>query len=143
MYRQLIKFDKWCNYQLRHLLNRFLKRKEGYEFGDKRETISSALGKNMMDKTLTNFGWFICSLIEVVDTFIWILKFKPRYYRDHCISAIHDLDKDPTLAPLLREAPSYEARVEGNGEISAIVKADPPKDPPNGGDSGLPHPPKD
>ena len=28
-----------------------------------------ALGKNMMDKTLTNFGWFICSLIEVVDTF--------------------------------------------------------------------------
>jgi len=140
MYRQLIKFDKWCNYQLRKPMNWLLKKKDGYEFGDKRETISSALGKNMIDHTLTDFGYFICSLIEVVDTFIWLFKKGDRPYRDHCLGAVHDISSP--LSRFHREI-SHEAKVEAVGEVAAIVKSDPPKDVNPEGDTGLPRPPRD
>lgn len=38
-----------------------------YEFGDVRETISSALGKNKKQGTLTFFGKIICFILDSID----------------------------------------------------------------------------
>ena len=48
--------DVWANYEFRTLWNTVLIKKYGYKFGVKTETISSALGKNERDNTLTNTG---------------------------------------------------------------------------------------
>jgi len=40
---------------------------ESYKFGDVRETISSALGKNQRDKTLTLFGKLVCNILNFLD----------------------------------------------------------------------------
>jgi len=54
-----IDIDRFGNRNFRTLLNRTLQN-NGYKFGDERETISSALGKNKRDNTLTKTGKTIC-----------------------------------------------------------------------------------
>jgi hypothetical protein len=49
----------------------------GYKFGNPKETISSVLGKNQRDKTLTLLG----------DALRWVLD---RIERDHCLNSIND-----------------------------------------------------
>ena len=49
----------------------------GYKFGNPKETISSVLGKNQRDKTLTLLG----------DMIRWILD---RIEKDHCLLSIND-----------------------------------------------------
>ena len=49
----------------------------GYKFGNPKETISSVLGKNQRDKTLTLLG----------DLLRWILD---RIEQDHCLNSIND-----------------------------------------------------
>jgi hypothetical protein len=49
----------------------------GYKFGNPKETISSVLGKNQRDKTLTLLG----------DALRWILD---RIDEDHCLNSIND-----------------------------------------------------
>ena len=49
----------------------------GYKFGNPKETISSVLGKNQRDKTLTLLG----------DTLRWVLD---RIDEDHCLNSIND-----------------------------------------------------
>ena len=52
----LNRFDIWANFEFRTLWNTKLRIDGGYEFGKTGETISSALGKNERDKTLTKTG---------------------------------------------------------------------------------------
>ena len=72
-----IDIDRFGNRNLRTLLNKTLQ-KNGYKFGDERETISSALGKNKRDNTLTKTGIIICYILDYLD-------------ENHCIKSIKKL----------------------------------------------------
>ena len=72
-----IDIDRFGNRNFRTLLNTTLQ-KDGYKFGDYRETISSALGKNKRDKTLTKSGIAICNILDFLD-------------KNHCIKSIKQL----------------------------------------------------
>lgn len=62
-----VSVDRFGNYQYRSLFNRLLRTKHGYEFGDFRETISSALGKNERDGTLTKTGKLLVKILNKID----------------------------------------------------------------------------
>ena len=70
-----INLDRFGNREFRTLFNVTLKKKEGYEFGNINETISSALGKNQRDGTLTKAG----------ETLAWSLDYMDE---NHCENAI-------------------------------------------------------
>jgi len=72
-----IDIDRFGNRNLRTLLNETLQ-KNGYKFGDERETISSALGKNKRDNTLTKTGIIICDILDYLD-------------ENHCIKSIKEI----------------------------------------------------
>lgn len=59
--------DQFGNHQYKSILNRFLKIEDGYEFGDFRETISSALGKNQRDNSLTKSGRLLVKILDFLD----------------------------------------------------------------------------
>ena len=69
-----LELDIYANYACRHTWN-LIFQLEGYEFGVKGETISSALGKNQRDGTLTWVGLFICFILDTLD-------------KDHCQNSI-------------------------------------------------------
>lgn len=62
-----ITIDKLANREFRTLWNKFLRTKEGYKFGAEKETISSALGKNQRDKTLTKTGNTLVKILNFLD----------------------------------------------------------------------------
>ena len=70
-----IAVDCFGNYQYKSLWNRFLRTENGYEFGDFRETISSALGKNQRDGTLSKTGEKLAKILDKID-------------REHCKKSI-------------------------------------------------------
>jgi len=72
-----IDIDRFGNRNFRTLLNTTLQ-KNGYKFGDERETISSALGKNKRDNTLTKTGKTICNILDYLD-------------KNHCLKSIKEL----------------------------------------------------
>lgn len=76
-----IDIDKFGNHNFRVLFNVILKKKGGYGFGRINETISSALGKNQRDGTLSWVG-------IVVMYILWAFDYK--YWRNggHCINSI-------------------------------------------------------
>lgn len=76
--------DRFGNRNFRTFLN-WSMQKNGYEFGDARETISSALGKNQRDQTLTKFGTIIVAILYYIDV-------KNQKYGGHCIASIKNLD---------------------------------------------------
>lgn len=49
------------------LFNITLIKKNGYKFGNRKETISSALGKNQRDATLTIAGTALCAILDFID----------------------------------------------------------------------------
>jgi hypothetical protein len=49
----------------------------GYQFGNINETISSALGKNKRDNTLTKVGLLLCYILDSID-------------ENHCIKSIQE-----------------------------------------------------
>jgi len=55
-------------------LNRFFQ-KDGYAFGNRKDTISRTLGINERDKTLTNAGLKLCAFLSFID-------------KDHCKKSI-------------------------------------------------------
>jgi hypothetical protein len=73
-----IDIDRFGNHNFRCFLNTTMQI-NGYEFGDVRETISSALGKNQRDKTLSWFGKVICFVLDKID-------------EDHCKKSIKELE---------------------------------------------------
>lgn len=62
-----ISIDQLGNVVMQHLLNLLWVKKGGYEFGNRDETISSALGKNKQDNTLTGFGKAIDKILDIID----------------------------------------------------------------------------
>ena len=68
--------DRFGNRNFRTLLNMTLQN-NGYEFGNINETISSALGKNKRDNTLTKTGLLLCYILDSLD-------------ENHCIKSIKE-----------------------------------------------------
>ena len=72
-----LSIDIWANKEFRTLWNAQLRTKSGYEFGREGETISSALGKNQRDKTLTTTGKILVAILDFLD-------------KNHCIKSIKE-----------------------------------------------------
>lgn len=62
-----IDIDKFGNRNFRAFLNLTMRKSGGYKFGNVNETISSALGKNQRDNTLSWFGKIICLILDAID----------------------------------------------------------------------------
>ena len=62
-----LSIDIWANREFRTLWNYKLRIDSGYEFGKENETISSALGKNQRDNTLTNCGKILVAILDFFD----------------------------------------------------------------------------
>lgn len=73
-----IDIDRFGNRNFRAFFNATMRVSNGYKFGDERETISSALGKNQRDKTLSWFGKIICWILDNLD-------------KNHCKKSIKEL----------------------------------------------------
>ena len=59
--------DASGNVVCKDLFNLILKQKKGYEFGNRKETISSVLGKNKRDNTLTGLGESVAFILDKID----------------------------------------------------------------------------
>ena len=73
-----LSLDIWANKEFRTLWNTQLRIAGGYKFGKENETISSALGKNQRDKTLTICGKILVAILDFLD-------------KNHCIKSIKEL----------------------------------------------------
>ena len=62
-----LSIDIWGNREFRTLWNTKLRIENGYEFGKIGETISSALGKNERDKTLSKTGKLLVKILDFLD----------------------------------------------------------------------------
>ena len=62
-----LSIDIWANREFRALWNNKLRIDRGYEFGKENETISSALGKNERDKTLSKTGKLLVKILDFLD----------------------------------------------------------------------------
>lgn len=68
--------DQKGNVVYKHLFNALLIRKHSIHlFGNEDETVSSVLGKNLRDRTLTRLGKLICKILDALD-------------ENHCIKSI-------------------------------------------------------
>ena len=60
--------DKYCNHEDAELLTAlFLTKDSVHHFGNKKETISSVLGKNLVAGTLTKKGYEICAILNSIE----------------------------------------------------------------------------
>lgn len=73
-----VNIDIFANREFRASWNKWLKTESGYKFGKEGETISSALGKNKLNGTLTKKGKLLCRILDFID-------------KDHCIKSINYL----------------------------------------------------
>lgn len=62
-----LSLDIYANREFRTLWNKTLRMNSGYKFGAEGETISSALGKNQRDGTLTKKGKRLVSFLDWLD----------------------------------------------------------------------------
>ena len=62
-----ISIDQLGNVLMQHLLNVLWIRRGGYAFGNRDETISSALGRNKRSNTLTGFGRTVDRVLDLID----------------------------------------------------------------------------
>lgn len=65
--KMAISIDQLGNVMMQHLLNVLWVKKGRYNFGNRDETISSALGRNKRLGTLTGFGSWIDKLLDALD----------------------------------------------------------------------------
>jgi hypothetical protein len=72
-----INIDKFGNREFRTLWNCTLRINTGYNFGNPEETISSVLGKNEREGTLTKTGKTLVFILNTID-------------KDHCKKSIND-----------------------------------------------------
>jgi len=63
--------DIFANVSFPILWNTLLKNKHGYSFGVKKETLSSALGKNQIGNSLSIGGKILVGILWVIDTRYW------------------------------------------------------------------------
>ena len=62
-----LNIDIFANQEFRATFNKYFRKSNGYKFGATGETISSALGKNQRDNTLTRLGRVICWVLDLLD----------------------------------------------------------------------------
>ena len=62
-----LSIDIWANFEFRTLWNTKLRIDGGYGFGKTGETISSALGKNERDKTLSKKAKILVAILDFFD----------------------------------------------------------------------------
>jgi hypothetical protein len=62
-----ISIDQLGNVMMQHFLNLIWIRSNGYKFGNRDETISSVIGKNLKSDTLTGFGIFFNKILNSLD----------------------------------------------------------------------------
>ena len=62
-----ISIDQLGNVSMQHLLNLLWITKGGYQFGNRDETISSVLGKNQQNNSLSKFGKVMVFLLDKID----------------------------------------------------------------------------
>lgn len=67
--------DAYYNVICAELFNAFFIQNGGYHFGKRKETISSALGKNQERKKLTKLGVWFSGILSIID-------------KDHCLKNI-------------------------------------------------------
>ena len=72
-----LSLDIWANREFRAFWNGAMRKENGYQFGVVGETISSALGKNQRDKTLTICGKILVAILDFLD-------------ENHCIKSIKE-----------------------------------------------------
>lgn len=72
-----IDLDRYGNHNYRTLFNITLIKSNGYKFGNVNETISSVLGKNKRNNTLSKIGIIICTILDFLD-------------KNHCIKSINN-----------------------------------------------------
>lgn len=66
-YDLAIALDQYGNVLCKYLFNNALIKINGYRFGNPDETISSVLGKNKKQNTLTNAGKILDKILDLVD----------------------------------------------------------------------------
>jgi len=59
--------DRYGHVLLKYPLNEFTIKEDGYKFGNPKETISSAIGKNLEKDKLSNFGKIINNILNFLD----------------------------------------------------------------------------
>ena len=74
-----VNLDRFGNFEFRTLFNLVLKKKGGYEFGNFEETISSVLGKNQRDNTLSRTGKVLVWILDTIE-------------KEHCKKSIKDFE---------------------------------------------------
>ncbi|RNL80797.1 hypothetical protein ED312_18810 [Sinomicrobium pectinilyticum] len=65
--KMAISIDQLGNVVMQHILNLLIIKKGGYKFGNRDETISSAIGKNIQLGTLSGFGRLIDKILDFID----------------------------------------------------------------------------
>ena len=73
-----LNLDKYGNREFRAFFNLYFRTENGYLFGNERETISSALGKNERDGTLSKIGKVMVMILDKLD-------------KNHCKNSIFEL----------------------------------------------------
>ena len=73
-----LNLDKYGNREFRAFFNKFFRTENGYLFGNERETISSALGKNERNGTLSKCGKVMVFILNKLD-------------KNHCKNSIFEL----------------------------------------------------
>ena len=68
MFKIALGIDQLGNVVCARLFNLFLITKEGYQFGNEDETISSVLGKNKKQNTLRFLGKLLDLILDQIDT---------------------------------------------------------------------------
>jgi len=101
-FQNALETDIVGNYKYRTFWNLVLRTKEGYKFGVRGETISSALGKNQRNNTLSLFGWVIVYILWAIDKKYWKLG-------GHCINSI-------------QESPAQRGPIGGGGSLPTNPK---------------------
>lgn len=59
--------DEYGNILCKYIFNFLLIKKHGYKFGATNETISSVIGKNKLDESLTFIGVFIDKILDSIE----------------------------------------------------------------------------
>lgn len=62
-----LSIDQLGNVVMQHLLNLLWIKKNGYKFGNPDETVSSVIGKNLKNKSLSSFGQVISNILDKID----------------------------------------------------------------------------
>lgn len=76
-YRTAMSIDRFANVNAAELFNDIFIKKGGYKFGHPDETISSVIGKNQRDKTLTRAGRFLRRILDKIEY-------------NHCLDSINE-----------------------------------------------------